>query len=232
MDDIRAVMDAAGSRRAAMFGWIDGAPLSLVFAATFPERVSALVLLGSFARRMWVPHYPWGMTEEQFRAANEVFMKVFFGSRSEGIEALRLITGTAPDEDELGRDVDFVRRACGSPDTWRAYLELYHDFDVRSGGGFLVIRVPTLLIHGSEAGAIMPAQGARQMAAQIAGSRWSSSSERRRSVWSRAHENARRRRRPSYWACGNSGSWGGTRSRPSTGDSSLHRYRRFEQASR
>ena len=48
MDDIRAVMDAAGSRRAAMFGWIDGAPLSLVFAATFPERVSALVLLWLF----------------------------------------------------------------------------------------------------------------------------------------------------------------------------------------
>ena len=169
MDDIRAVMDAAGSRRAALFGWIDGAPLSLVFAATFPERVSALVLLGSFARRMWAPDYPWGMTEEQFRAANEVFMKVFFGSRSEGIEALRLITGTAPDEDELGRDVDFVRRACGSPDTWRVYLELYHDFDVRHV--LPAIRVPTLLVHGSEAGAIMPVEGARQMAEQIAGSR-------------------------------------------------------------
>ena len=39
MDDIRAVMDAAGSRRAALFGWIDGAPLSLVFAATYPQRV-------------------------------------------------------------------------------------------------------------------------------------------------------------------------------------------------
>jgi len=150
MDDIRVVMDAAGSTRAALFGWIDGAPLSLVFAATYPERVGALVLLGSFARRMWAPDYPWGMTDDQFRAANDVFMRIFFGSRDEGMEALRLITGGGPDEDELGRDVDFVRRACGSPDTWRAYLDLYRDFDVRHV--LPAIRVPTLLIHGSEAG--------------------------------------------------------------------------------
>ena len=118
MDDVRAVMDAAGSRRAALFGWIDGAPLSLVYAATYPERVSALVLLGSFVRRMWAPDYPWGMTDEQFRGANDVFMRVFFGSKEEGIEALRLITGDGPDDAELLRDVEFVRRACGSPATW------------------------------------------------------------------------------------------------------------------
>src|SRR6516165_8084897 len=50
MDDVRAVMDAVGSERAALFGISDGGPMSLLFAATYPERVSALVLYGSFAR--------------------------------------------------------------------------------------------------------------------------------------------------------------------------------------
>jgi class 3 adenylate cyclase len=169
MDDIRAVMDAASSSRAALFGWIDGAPLSALFAATYPERVSALVLLGSFSRRIWAPDYPWGLVDEQFRAANDVFMRVFYGSQTEGIEALRLITGEGPDDDELRRDVEFVRRACGSPNAWRAYLDLYRDFDVRHV--LPAIRVPTLLIHGAEAGLIMPIEGARHMAQQIPGAK-------------------------------------------------------------
>jgi pimeloyl-ACP methyl ester carboxylesterase/class 3 adenylate cyclase len=169
MDDIRAVMDAAGSARAALFGHIDGAPLSLVFAATYPERVSALVLLGAFARRMWAPDYPWGLTDEQFRAANEIFMRVFFGPREEAVDALRLIRGHGPDDEELRRDVEFTRRACGSPNTWRAYLDLYRDFDVRHV--LPAIRVPTLLIHGAEAGSVMPVAGARYIAQQIRGAR-------------------------------------------------------------
>ena len=53
MDDVRAVMDAAGSSRAALFGLLDGAAMSLLFAATYPERTSALVLLTAFPRVMW-----------------------------------------------------------------------------------------------------------------------------------------------------------------------------------
>jgi pimeloyl-ACP methyl ester carboxylesterase len=62
MDDLRAVMDAAGSRRAAVFGVAEGAPMSLLFAATYPERTAALVLRGGFPRTMWAPDYPWGRT--------------------------------------------------------------------------------------------------------------------------------------------------------------------------
>jgi len=56
MDDVRAVMDAAGSPRAAVFGVSEGAPMSLLFAATYPERTSALILFGAFARRtrLWL----------------------------------------------------------------------------------------------------------------------------------------------------------------------------------
>jgi len=71
MDDIRAVMDAAGSERAALFGLIDGVALSLLFAATYPERTSALVLVSGMPRVLWAPDYPWGQTDEQWRETTE-----------------------------------------------------------------------------------------------------------------------------------------------------------------
>src|ERR1700758_4551412 len=53
MDDVRAVMDAAGSARAALFGLSEGGPMSIMFAATYPQRTSALILYGTYARRAW-----------------------------------------------------------------------------------------------------------------------------------------------------------------------------------
>ena len=66
-DDIRAVMDAAGSQRAALAGFMDSVPMSVVFAASHPERVSALVLYGGMARVLWAPDYPFGDTEREAR---------------------------------------------------------------------------------------------------------------------------------------------------------------------
>ena len=60
MDDVRAVMDATGSKRAVLFGISEGGPMSVLFAATYPKRVSAMVLYGSIARGAWAPDYPWG----------------------------------------------------------------------------------------------------------------------------------------------------------------------------
>ncbi len=60
MDDVRAVMDAVGSERAALLGFSEGGPMSILFAATYPERVWALVLVGSYARVLWAPDYPSG----------------------------------------------------------------------------------------------------------------------------------------------------------------------------
>jgi pimeloyl-ACP methyl ester carboxylesterase len=59
MDDVRAVMDAVGSARAAIVGISEGAPMSILFAATCPGRATALVLIGGFARLLWAPDYPW-----------------------------------------------------------------------------------------------------------------------------------------------------------------------------
>lgn len=65
MDDVRAVMDAVGSKRAALFGISEGGPMSVLFTATYPERVSALVLYGSIARGAWASDYPWGPKPEE-----------------------------------------------------------------------------------------------------------------------------------------------------------------------
>src|SRR5438105_11389950 len=65
MDDLRVVMDAVGSRRAALLGVSEGGPMCLLFAATFPDRVHSLVMMGSFARLLRDdPSYPWGPTAE------------------------------------------------------------------------------------------------------------------------------------------------------------------------
>ena len=61
MDDLHAVLDAAGSERAAVFGVSEGGPMSMLFAATYPERVSSLILYGTYAKMIASPDYPSGV---------------------------------------------------------------------------------------------------------------------------------------------------------------------------
>ncbi len=68
MDDIRAVMDAAGSERAALLGVSEGGSLSLLFALHHADRARALILYGSWARRMTAPDYPWGIDAPQLES--------------------------------------------------------------------------------------------------------------------------------------------------------------------
>ena len=68
MDDVRAVTDAAGSESAALLGHSEGTSMAALFAATYPERTSALVLLGAFAKRIRSPDYPWAPTAEEREA--------------------------------------------------------------------------------------------------------------------------------------------------------------------
>jgi pimeloyl-ACP methyl ester carboxylesterase len=71
MDDVRAVMDAADSDRAALLGFSEGAPMSILFAATYPDRAQALVLSGGLARSTWAPDYPWASRVEDLVASGE-----------------------------------------------------------------------------------------------------------------------------------------------------------------
>jgi len=71
MDDVRAVMDAAGSERAALIGVSEGGPMAILFAATYPERTAALVVRSAFPRSMWAHDYPWGRSDDEYaRAVN------------------------------------------------------------------------------------------------------------------------------------------------------------------
>src|SRR5260221_2494508 len=65
MDDVRAVMDAVGSERAVVFGASEGGNMSMLFAATYPQRTVALCTFGCTARRLWTPDYPWAPTWER-----------------------------------------------------------------------------------------------------------------------------------------------------------------------
>ena len=67
LDDLRAVLDAVGAARAALFGWNEGGPMSLLFAATYPERTAALVLLSSYAKATRSEDYPFGATRRSTR---------------------------------------------------------------------------------------------------------------------------------------------------------------------
>ena len=67
MDDVRAVMDAAGSQRSALVGVSEGGPLNLLFAASHPERTSAMVIVASYARIAWAADHPFGASAEAER---------------------------------------------------------------------------------------------------------------------------------------------------------------------
>jgi pimeloyl-ACP methyl ester carboxylesterase len=98
-DDIRAVMDAAGSGRAALWGASESVPMSVVFAASHPERVSALVLEGGMARMLWAPDYLFGDTEREWREYIEEEVEAFVTPG--GLEALIRNGFRSADEEEL-----------------------------------------------------------------------------------------------------------------------------------
>ncbi len=138
MDDVRAV-DAAGSDRAALFGYSEGGPLAILFAATYPQRVRALVLYGTYAKRMGPDSdYPWSETPEErggYAAAVE---------REWGVEAD--LSRMAPGADEsLARWWMARARASASPGSARDLVLMNSQADVRDA--LPVVQAPTLVIH-------------------------------------------------------------------------------------
>lgn len=143
MDDVRAVMDAVGSRRAAFYGLSEGASLSILFAATYPERTAALVIRSCSPRTMWAPDFPWGRSEDAYHREVEQALKVY-ASRTEAREAVRALG--MQDEDELEAFVDYVRYGA-SPGMLEALYRMNREIDVRDV--LPTVRVPTLVMHGT-----------------------------------------------------------------------------------
>jgi class 3 adenylate cyclase len=140
MDDVRAVMDSVGSERAAFFGVSEGGPMSILFAATYPQRTSALILYGTYARRMWAPDHPWGRTDSEMQAILERM------ERNWGKDAfLELWAPSIANNDEANRAVAAFQRLAASPGAALTVLRLTSQIDVRHV--LPVIRVPTLVMH-------------------------------------------------------------------------------------
>jgi pimeloyl-ACP methyl ester carboxylesterase len=138
MDDVRAVMEAARSEHAAIFGSSEGGLMSALFAATYPERTRALVAGAIYAKRLWSPDYPWAPTPE----AREIEIGEIERSWAGEMD----ISNLAPSADEAfrRRAVAYLRRSA-SPGAAVALLRMNSAIDVRDV--LPTIRVPTLVLH-------------------------------------------------------------------------------------
>jgi pimeloyl-ACP methyl ester carboxylesterase len=140
MDDLRAVMDACGSQRAAIFGFSEGGSLATLFAATYPERTTALVTFGIFAKRIWAPDYPWAPTPEQREREYEIVARDWGGA----MNLANLIPSKIGDEAFTRRLATYLRRSA-SPGAAVALMRMNTQIDIRAV--LPTIRVPTLVLH-------------------------------------------------------------------------------------
>ncbi len=140
MDDIRAVMDAVGSKRAAIVGVSEGGPMSALFAATYPERTAALVMIGTYAKRIRAADYPWAPTPE----ARERFIEEM-GRHWGGPVGLEERAPSKAD-DPLFREwwATYLRMGA-SPGAAVTLTRMNAEVDVRDV--LPTVRVPTLVLH-------------------------------------------------------------------------------------
>jgi len=163
MDDVRSVMDAVGSKRAALLGYSEGGPMCILFAVTYPERTEALITVGSFPRVAWAPDYPLGRTQEQ----QEEWTRVIRERWGEPI-------GIETRVPSLANDARFsawwakLLRAGGSPTTALALSRMNYEIDVRHV--LPSIRVPTLLLHPTR-DQLVSVDCSRYMAERIPGAK-------------------------------------------------------------
>jgi class 3 adenylate cyclase len=141
MDDVRAVMDAAGSQHAALLGISEGVPMSILFAATYPERVQALVCCGGMAKTTQADDYPIGTPVEAFIEAGEEFVLPYWGQGA-------MLEIAAPSQNDNPASRAFfarMERATASPGMLAQLAQMFLEIDVREAAS--TVHVPTLLLH-------------------------------------------------------------------------------------
>src|SRR5579864_9782233 len=140
MDDVRAVMDAVSCERAALFAFWEGGPMTSRFAATYPERVSALALFGTFARRVRSDDYPWHVTREELVAAADRIAKVWGTEQTTALDAFSPGANAALRRWWIARD-----RAGATPGAVRELILSNVDIDIRPV--LPAIQAPTLVLQ-------------------------------------------------------------------------------------
>lgn len=164
MDDIRAIMDAVGSERAAIIGESEGGPLALLFAAAHPERTAALILQGAEVRERADDDWPWGeATDEEHEAAMATLADRWgqgtgvwqIAPSVEGVEWARAWRAK-------------VQLNAATPSAAEAFMRMAFEIDVRDVAA--TVNVPTLIVHAVD-DRVCHIENARYLARTIAGAR-------------------------------------------------------------
>jgi class 3 adenylate cyclase/alpha-beta hydrolase superfamily lysophospholipase len=165
MDDIRAVMDAAESERAALLGMSEGSTVCMLFGATYPERTSALLLWGAMARSTAADDYPWAPTREAIEEANEQLIAPLWGQGA----TIDIFSPSLAEEPRAREFNARLERAAASPRRVWQLQEMFLDTDVRDA--LPLIQAPTLVLHRRGDRAVNYRAG-RWLSEQIEGSRY------------------------------------------------------------
>jgi pimeloyl-ACP methyl ester carboxylesterase/DNA-binding winged helix-turn-helix (wHTH) protein len=164
MEDVHAVMDAVGSERAVLIGVSEGGPMCSLFAATYPEKTTALVMIGTYAKRIKDEEYPWGVSMEDREAFFEQMRRDW--GKPVGIEDR---APTMADDEEFRHWWAEYLRMGASPGAAVALTKMNAEIDVRHV--LPSIRVPTLVIHRSGDLCLKVEEG-RFVASQIPASKY------------------------------------------------------------
>jgi class 3 adenylate cyclase len=165
IDDVRAVMDAAGSEQAALFGASEGAPIATLFAATYPERVSALVLVEALVKWSAAPDLPPAFTEEDERVLLH-YLDNYWGS---GLSGEMMFAPSLAGDRHARELVGRFERTAGTPSAMRALMAMNQQIDIRPV--LPTISAPTLVIH-RRGDRVIPVQHGRYHANRIRGARY------------------------------------------------------------
>jgi pimeloyl-ACP methyl ester carboxylesterase/class 3 adenylate cyclase len=162
MADVQAIMDDARSERAALFGVSEGGPMSILFAASYPQRTAALVLYGSYAKRSWAPDYPFGWNEDKW---NTVLSNIerYWGT-PKGVDLNMWAPSIVNDEERANRTAAYFR-AAASPGAVLAVMKMNREIDVRHV--LPSVSVPTLVLHRLD-DRVIDVRHARYLAKHIA----------------------------------------------------------------
>ena len=163
MDDLRAVLDAAGSERAFLFGISESGPMCTLFAATHPDRTIGLILCNSFAANRFSEEYPWALQDSQWDA----FLEGLEAEWGQGVTA-RIFAASRADDEAFVRSWGRFERRAVSPGAIRKIIGMARDTDVR--GILSSVQVPTLVVH-REDDRVTPVEGGRYLAEHIDGAR-------------------------------------------------------------
>jgi class 3 adenylate cyclase len=162
MDDVRAVMDAAGSERAALVGISEGGPMSLLFAATYPERISAQVLWASYARNLWAPDHTIGIDLASAEKTYALIEKHWGTGRA----FRRIACQDAPENPAVDDLLARYERNAATPTSAVAALRFGVETDVRHI--LAAISVPTLVVHRT-GDRLVSIEHGRDLASRISG---------------------------------------------------------------